>query len=86
MGSIASCPSFIRIGSFTSRSFSWEVLPLGVGCDISSQLFYAESVQVAVFMEESSEVLAESRKSKMLLREIPRSRAMIHDLPKDLGS
>lgn len=34
VGSIASCPSFVRIGSFTSRSFSGEVSPSGFCCDM----------------------------------------------------
>ena len=34
VGSIASCPSFVRIGSFTSRSFSGEVSPSGFRCDM----------------------------------------------------
>ncbi len=38
VGSIASCPSFVRIGRFTGRSFSsCEGLPSGVGCDMSGK-------------------------------------------------
>ena len=36
VGSIPSCPSFVRIGSLTGRSFSgWERLPSGIRSDMS---------------------------------------------------
>lgn len=37
VGSMASCPSFVRIGSFSGRSFSCEGLPSGIDCDMSGK-------------------------------------------------